>query len=222
MFRRHSLLIILAALAVVTAKETNAQPTVEAATLLGVVEDPSGARIPGATLILRSDRSPLLKIVESAGRGQFEIAGVPHGSYTLTATAPGFADADVAAVVPASAPLVIVLRPAAVIEEVRVTSVSRQDELRALLNTRVDVVTRARIDDTGAQTVGEVLRELPGVVTRRGSEGTPPVTRSKGSTPSRCSCCSMACPSSAPGASSVEAPSISIVSPPNGSSALRW
>ena len=83
MFRRHSLLIILAALAVVTAKETNAQPTVEAATLLGVVEDPSGARIPGATLILRSDRSPLLKIVESAGRGQFEIAGVPHGSYTL-------------------------------------------------------------------------------------------------------------------------------------------
>ena len=40
-----------------------------------------------------------------------------------------------------------------------------------MLNTRVDVVTRARIEESGAETVGEVLRELPGVVTRRGSEG---------------------------------------------------
>ncbi|MGH9348756.1 MAG: TonB-dependent receptor plug domain-containing protein [Vicinamibacterales bacterium] len=52
-----------------------------------------------------------------------------------------------------------------------VVSASRQEELREALNTRVDVVTRSRIDETGGhETVGEVLRELPGVVTRRGSE----------------------------------------------------
>ncbi len=38
------------------------------------------------------------------------------------------------------------------------------------MNARVEVLTRARIRDTGYETVAEVLRELPGVVTRRGSE----------------------------------------------------
>ena len=171
MLRRHPTLTVAALIIVTTAGVVRAQPAVESTTLVGTIEDASGARIAGATVILRSDRSPRLRIVESSVRGEFEVTALAPGSYTLTATASGFADAEAVAVVPASAPLVFVLRPAAILEEVRVTSASRQDELRALLNTRVDVVLRARIDDAGAQTVGEVLRELPGVLTRRGSEG---------------------------------------------------
>ncbi|MGH8638139.1 MAG: TonB-dependent receptor plug domain-containing protein, partial [Burkholderiales bacterium] len=74
-------------------------------------------------------------------------------------------------VVPHAEPVVVTLSPAPVVEHVTVVSASRQEELRESLNTRVDVVTRSRIEETGGhETVGEVLRELPGVITRRGSE----------------------------------------------------
>jgi outer membrane receptor for ferrienterochelin and colicins len=92
------------------------------------------------------------------------------GTYTVSIVAPGFAPASITVTLPAESPQEVVLSPAPVVEQVRVVSASRQDELRESLNTRVDVVTRSRMQDTGAETVAEVLRELPGVVTRRGSE----------------------------------------------------
>jgi len=43
--------------------------------------------------------------------------------------------------------------------------------LRESLNTKVDVIGRNRIRDTGYESVAEILQELPGVVTRRGTQG---------------------------------------------------
>jgi hypothetical protein len=89
----------------------------------------------------------------------------------VTASAPGFASVTERVEVPSVEPLSLTLSPAPIVEQVKVVSASRQKELRDSLNTRVDVITRNRIDETGGhETVGEILRELPGVVTRRGSE----------------------------------------------------
>jgi outer membrane receptor for ferrienterochelin and colicins len=123
------------------------------AALSGVVRDVSDAVIPRPTIVVRQDPSGLERVISGAADGTFSIPRLPAGRYVVTASAPGFAPAS------------------DIVEQVTVVSASRQEELRDTLNTRVDVITRSRIDESGGQeTVGEILRELPGVITRRGSE----------------------------------------------------
>jgi outer membrane receptor for ferrienterochelin and colicins len=139
--------------------------------LTGTVHDPSGALIPRPTVVVRQDPSGLECVATGTADGTFSVPRLAPGRYLVTATAPGFAATSTAVDVPAITPLSLTLTPSAIIEQVTVVSASRQLELRERLNTRVDVITRSRIDEAGGQeTVGEILRELPGVVTRRGSE----------------------------------------------------
>ena len=106
-----------------------------------------------------------------SGDGTFSIPQLPLGRYVISASAPGFAVVEHAIEVPRAEPVDLTLTPAPIVEQVTVVSASREAELRDTLNTRVDVITRGRIEETGAQeTVAEILRELPGVVSRRGSE----------------------------------------------------
>ena len=42
-------------------------------------------------------------------------------------------------------------------------SASRQEELRESLNTNVSVLSRRMMEESGSQTVAELLREVPGV-----------------------------------------------------------
>lgn len=138
----------------------------------GRVRDASGGVIVGATIAVRSPASAVETLTDTGRDGRFVLAGLPDGLYTVAVIAPGFGVVTIQVQAPAERAYEVVLSPAPVIEEVQVVSASRQDELRHSLNTRVDVLTRSRIQDTGAQNVGEVLREVPGVLTRRGSEGT--------------------------------------------------
>ena len=143
--------------------------------LAGVVRDGSGARIPRAAVVIRQEASRLERVIEGTADGSFAAPRLLHGSYVVMVSAPGFEPATLRVDIPVSEPLIVTLTAAAVVEHVVVVSGSRQEELREALNTRVDVVTRSRIDDSGGhETVGEILRELPGVVTRRGSETTGP------------------------------------------------
>lgn len=141
--------------------------------LAGVVHDSSGAVIPRPTVVVRDVRSGLIRSVPvTTAAGTFEVPVLAAGEYIVTVSAPGFADFDQIVTVPGAAPLTVTLSPAPVLEQVAVVSASRQDELRETLNTRVDVVSRNRIEESAAfESVGEVLREIPGVVTRRGTEG---------------------------------------------------
>ena len=141
------------------------------AALSGVARDASGAAIPRATIVVRQQAAGLDRVVRSAADGRFTIEQAPPGAYLVTVSAPGFERVARAMQLPATEPAVFTLAPAPIVEQLTVTSASRQQELRESLNTRVDVITRSRIDETGGhETVGEILRELPGVVTRRGSE----------------------------------------------------
>jgi outer membrane receptor for ferrienterochelin and colicins len=141
--------------------------------LTGVIRDASGAVVAGATVIVRQPGRAFERILASGRDGRFEVAPVEAGEYQIEAIAAGFAVASATARVPSTA-VELTLTPAAVVEEVEIVSASRQDELRQTLNTNVSVLSRRQIADSGSQTVAEMLREVPGVVSRRGSESAGP------------------------------------------------
>jgi outer membrane receptor protein involved in Fe transport len=141
------------------------------AAISGIVRDASGGIIPRSTIVIREDSSALERIIDGQSGGSFSIPGLASSRYVLTVSAPGFARETRVVDAPRVSPLSLTLTPAPIVEQVTVVSASRQQELRDTLNTRVDVITRSRIEETGGhETVGEILRELPGVITRRGSE----------------------------------------------------
>jgi len=155
----------------VGAQSTSGPERAPEGALSGVVHDSSGAVIPRPTIVVRQEPAGLERVINGAGDGTFSVPQVAPGRYIITASAPGFAVATRVIDAPSAEPLNITLTPAPIVEQVTVVSASRQEELRDTLNTRVDVITRSRIEETGGQeTVGEMLRELPGVLTRRGSE----------------------------------------------------
>jgi outer membrane receptor for ferrienterochelin and colicins len=154
---------------VLVPEAASAQPIL-AGSLAGVIKDETGAAVPGATVVIEASTSAFARVVETGRDGRFHATGLESGAYRVTVVAPGFAVRSHDAVVPASTDLDVILQPAPVVEDVRVVSATRQEELRQSLNTRVDVISRPRIEITGAETVGEILRDLPGVLTRRGSE----------------------------------------------------
>ncbi len=137
----------------------------------GVVRDGSGAVVAGSTIVVHQQGSAFERVVETGRDGRFSIAPIADGEYTVEVIAPGFAIATSTVRVPAAQPLEVALSPAAVVEAVQVVSASRQTELRESLNTNVNVVSRRQIEESGSQTVAELLREVPGVTSRRGSEG---------------------------------------------------
>lgn len=142
----------------------------ESSRLAGSVVDSSGAAVPGAAVLLRNADTGFERLARADGGGQFAFQGLSPGRYRVSGQARGFARAELEVAAPQASPVRLSLSPAAVVEQITVVSGSREAELRDSLNTRVDVVTRERIRDTGYESVGEVLRELPGVLTRRGSD----------------------------------------------------
>ena len=140
------------------------------AALTGTVRDGSGAVVPGSTVVVRQPGNAFERIVESGRDGRFTVSPIANGEYTLDVIAPGFAVLNLTARVPSEQAVEITLTPAPVIEAVQIVSASRQEELRESLNTNVSVLSRRLIEDSGSQTVAELLREVPGVVSRRGSE----------------------------------------------------
>jgi hypothetical protein len=63
---------------------------VGAAALSGVIQDPSGAVISGATVTLQNDASGAQRTSHSNGSGAFTFEAVPSGDYTLTLEQKGF------------------------------------------------------------------------------------------------------------------------------------
>ena len=155
----------LASLLLVFASVASAQQS-----LSGIVRDGSGAVIPGSTVVVRQQGSAFERVVESGRDGRFTVSPIADGEYTIDVIAAGFAMLNATARVPSPQPVELSLTPAPVVEAVQVVSASRQDELRESLNTNVSVLSRRVIEDSGSQTVAELLREVPGVVSRRGSE----------------------------------------------------
>jgi Carboxypeptidase regulatory-like domain/TonB dependent receptor len=61
--------------------------------LRGEVQDAGGARVAGARVIVRSNGSSMTRAATASERGEFRIEGLLPGSYRVTVTAKGFAQA---------------------------------------------------------------------------------------------------------------------------------
>jgi len=91
--------------------------------LQGEVQDATQARIPSATVIVRSLRTSLERQAATDGRGEFRITDLAAGEYRVLVSAKGFADAtsDVVVNVSSVQDVMVTLRPAAPQQTVTVT-----------------------------------------------------------------------------------------------------
>ncbi len=133
----------------------------------GKITDQNGAIIAGASVVVRNLSTGLERVVTTDTEGSFKFSSLAEGNYEVTIIAEGFKRETQKA---QSNSLEIKLEVAPLRTETTIYSGSRQEELRESLNTKVEVVTRTQIRDSGYESVGEVLKEIPGVLTRRGSE----------------------------------------------------
>ena len=65
--------------------------------LAGTIYDPTGATIPGATIVAKNEATGVEYNTKSTSTGEYHISNLPAGSYTITVTAAGFNQAQVKA-----------------------------------------------------------------------------------------------------------------------------
>lgn len=139
------------------------------ASVTGLVLDPTGAAIAGATVRVEVDGANV-STVQTRDDGSFEWPGEATGAVVLRVSSPGFAESVVRA--PAGArggtPITVVLQPAGVFETVTVTA-SRSDT-RLSTPAAASVLTSVEISTMAAGAVDDALRNTPGFgLTRRSS-----------------------------------------------------
>jgi len=116
--------VVTAAFAVTLALALNVNAHAQSSgTIEGVVQDPSGAVIPGVTVRIQNPVSHLDRSTTTDGVGRFRLTNVPFNPYHLTVAAPGFQphaeDVEVRSVV--TTPLTLNLELAGAVTSVTVT-----------------------------------------------------------------------------------------------------
>jgi hypothetical protein len=66
--------------------------------LAGTVYDASGATIPNANIVGKNDATGVETTTKTTATGEYHLANLPPGTYTITVTAPGFTKAQIRAV----------------------------------------------------------------------------------------------------------------------------
>lgn len=91
-------IIILALITLLSASAIFAQAQANAADLVGTVVDPSEAIVPGATVTARNAATGITRTVTASESGEYQIVGLPPGSYEVSAEAPNFKKTVISAV----------------------------------------------------------------------------------------------------------------------------
>ena len=96
-------------------------------TLLGAVQDSSGARVAGASITATNAEISLAHQVKSDARGEFRLEELPPGEYRVAVNAPGFLEATSQVVVAVSSAreISVTLRPKGIAEKILVSAGSQ-------------------------------------------------------------------------------------------------
>src|SRR5260370_28639316 len=93
-WRRTSIKVLFVCIAVFSfATLAMSQAQSNAADLQGIVRDPKGAVINGATVTARNTATNLSRSATTDGDGAYQLIDLPPGDYEVTAEAPGFSKA---------------------------------------------------------------------------------------------------------------------------------
>ncbi len=133
--------------------------------LNGRVVDANGAAIAGATVSLRQSAGGVERTVTTDSEGSFSFADLTHGQYRISAGRVGFSDTTEEIVLTANTQAVeLTLKPGTISEKVTVTA-TRAESLVSDTPVPVSVVEQGEIQRRALNTIGDVLRDLPGVNT---------------------------------------------------------
>ena len=141
----------------------------------GVVQDSTGAVVPGASIIARTADGERWAV--SGADGKFTVESPATGEVTLQVLAPGFAEKLQTAAAGGSG-VKIVLEPAGLREDVTVTATRTEQKLSDVAAS-VSVLRSEDIRQSPAVAVDDVLRQLPtfGLFTRSSSISSNPTSQ---------------------------------------------
>src|SRR5262245_31336281 len=139
-----------------------------AGTVIGVVSDPNGAVIAGATVVIQSRVTGYKRSTTTDAAGAFRFSGVPQNNYQLTVSANGFSSVSQSLSVRTSVPisLDIPLTVGDVSNEMTIESSAANVENIPTTHTNVDqsLITRLPVRSPGSGLSDVVTFSAPGVV----------------------------------------------------------
>src|SRR5580765_7645370 len=127
-------------------------------TISGVVQDQSGAVVPGASITVRSADGE--RIAVSGTDGRFIVEAPGPGKVTLIVRATGFAEKTQQTESANASTVTVVLEPAALREDITVTA-GRTEQRLSDVSASVNVLRSEDIRQSPAVAVDDVLRQIP-------------------------------------------------------------
>lgn len=164
----------LAFVVLACASQMSAQVT--SGTILGSVQDSSGAVIPGAKITASASSVGVTRTVTASGNGTFSLANLPAATYHLSVQAKGFQTSEKEGVILSSADKlnagVFTLNVGAEATTVTVTADTAELQIQANSGERSDLITGKQLNDIAlnGRNVLDIIRVIPGV-SGRGSFG---------------------------------------------------
>jgi vitamin B12 transporter len=176
---RHSKLVskpvvCVIAVAIVLFSLSIATASTHGGDLVGSVIDPSGAKIPGARVLLRDETGVIVYQSRSGSDGQFSFSNIAEGKYRLSVEAAGFIQPRIPIVDVRSGArenIEVRLEVAAISDQLVITA-TRTEALKNEFGGSIDVISAEDLNRENQSSVSEALRSVPGLaVVQSGGRG---------------------------------------------------
>jgi Carboxypeptidase regulatory-like domain len=143
------------------------------ASISGVANDPTGAVIPGATVILNNAAGVVVRKTQTDDKGAYSFTGLEPGTYSLSVTAPNFGEQRLQNVVATSTaePVQVTLQPARNTEEVHVIG-SNAANVEVDTSTVSGTITEKEVVSIGlnGRNFTQLIALAPGVSNQTGQD----------------------------------------------------
>jgi hypothetical protein len=161
--------IRLAAIALLLAPTMPLVAQVTSGSILGSVQDTTGAIIPGAKVTAAATSIGVTRTVTSGGNGTFSLSNLPAATYTVTVSATGFETSTKSGVILSSADNLnagtFALKIGAESTTVTVQADTAELQIQANSGERSDLITGKQLNDIAlnGRNVLDIIRVIPGV-----------------------------------------------------------